>query len=84
MVATGTVVSTMQAGSGGVSQKRGRAGQAIVVAREARAVVMKAAMAALHHLVEVAVEVGLVVQAALMSLFFCLPVVVAPGTLAAA
>ena len=83
-MATGTVVSTMQAGAEATSQKRGRAGQASMVSQEARAVVMKAAMAALHHLVEVAVEVGLVVQVALMSTFFCLPVVVAPGTLAAA
>ena len=74
----------MQAGSGGVSQKRGRAGQAILVAREARAAVMKAAMAALHHMVEEAVEVGLVVQAALMSTDSCPLVVGDLGTLAAA
>ena len=45
---------------------------------------MKAAMAALHHLVEEAVEVGLVVQAALMSIFFSPLVVGDLGTLAAA
>ena len=84
MVATGTVVSTMQAGSGGVSPKQGRAGQAIVVAREARAAVMKAATAALHDLVEEAVAAGTAVQAALMSTDSCPLVVGVLGTLAAA
>ena len=67
-MATGTVVSTMQAGSGGVSQKRGRAGLAIMGAREARAAVMKAATATPIMAQEV-VGAGLVVQAALMSIF---------------
>ena len=65
-------MSTMQAGAEATSQKRGRAGQALLISREARAAVMKAATAAWHHLVveeEVAVEVGLVVQAALMNFF---------------
>ena len=77
----------MQAGAEGASPKRGRAGQAIVVSREARATVMKAATAALNILVveeAVAVEVGLVVQAALMRTDSCPLVVGDLGTLAAA
>ena len=83
MVATGTVVSTMQAGAEATSQKRGRAEQAIVVAREARAAVMKAVRDT-PVMVEGAVGAGTAVQAALMSLDSYPPVVVAPGTLAAA
>ena len=83
-MATGTVVSTMQAASEGASPKQGRAGQAIMVAREARAAVMKAATAALHILVEEAVGAGTAVQAALMRFISCPLVAVAPGTLAAA
>ena len=55
----------------------------MMLAREARAAVMKAATAA-PNMVEEVVGVGLAVQAALMSLDLCPPVVVAPGTLAAA
>ena len=62
----GTVVSSMQADSVGVSQERGSVGQAAVVAREARAAVMKVA-AALHLMVEEAVAAGSAVQAALLS-----------------
>ena len=83
-MATGTVVGTMQAGAEATSQKRGRAGLAIVVSREARAAVMKAATAALHNLVEEVVAAGTAVQGALMSTDSCPLVVGDLGTLAAA
>ena len=83
-MATGTVVSSMQAGVEGASPKRDRAGQANQVAREARAAVMKAATAALHILVEEAVGAGTAVQAALKTEILCHQVVVALGILAAA
>ena len=62
-MATGTVVSTMQAGSGGVSQKRGRAEQGVMVAREARAAVMKAATATHYMVVEEAGAVAAMANA---------------------
>ena len=83
-MATGTVVSTMQAGAEATSQKRGWAGLAIIGAREARAAVMKAATAALHILVEEAVGAGTAVLAALMIVVLCPLVVGDLGTLAAA
>ena len=73
----------MQAGSEGVSSKRGRAGQAYQVAREARAAVMKAVMET-PYMAEEVVGVGMAVQAALKSMDSCPPVAVAPVTLAAA
>ena len=79
----GTVVSTMQAGSGGVSQKRGRAGLAMMVSREARAAVMKAATAT-HYMVVEEAGVGTAVQVAVIHIVIHIQVVVAPGTLAAA
>ena len=57
---------------------------ALLVTREARAAVMKAARAAPHFMVEEVVEAGTAVQAALMRIFLYPPVVGDLGTLAAA